>query len=64
MAKKITMNTLAQMVQRGFEANGKEFEEIHEQLNRIEIQLIAAHDRRLEKAEDNIRLTKTVLKIK
>jgi cob(I)alamin adenosyltransferase len=73
--KKMTIEDLAVMVQGGFdEVNGKiinirdemdqGFKEVNQRLDRIENILIAGHDRRIERLEDNMREVKTALKIK
>lgn len=79
MAKKkekpVSTNTLARMVGRGFEAVDKRFKETHEEIgglrkemndrfDRVENILLRSHDNRLEKLEDFMLQTKTLLKIK
>lgn len=62
--KDVTINELAQMVQRGFGAVDESFSEVYKRLDRIENILLRAHDNRLERLEDFMLEAKKVLKIK
>lgn len=77
--KKVTIEDLAGMTQRGFEGVDKRFEQVdgkigslHNEMNtrfehvdarfdHIENLLIRAHENRLEKLEDEVRILKTLV---
>ena len=70
MAKKMTLETLAGMVKRGFDETAKKtevdarFDGIEKELQRIENIVIRAHDNRITALEDNMRLVKTKLGVR
>lgn len=52
-----------QEMQEGFDVVNKRFDGIDARLNKIENLLIRAHENRIERLEDNMRLVKTKLAI-
>lgn len=75
-SKKMTIEDLAVMVQRGFEETAtkgeladfreevnERFDGIDQRLEKIENILIAGHDRRIERLEDSMRQVLTAVKI-
>lgn len=73
--KGLTIDDLAGMTQRGFESVHGEIKsvrgdvgvlrkEMNERFDVVELKLIGAHDRRLDKIEDDMRIIKTALQQK
>lgn len=68
--KKITIENLARMVQKGFEETAKKdevhkrFDKVENRLERIEKLLIAEHRRRIEKLEFDVKELKELLAVK
>ena len=77
--KKMTLDGLAAMTKRGFDGvhselhsevgglrkeTGELRKEMNERFDKIENIVMANYDRRFERVEDNIRLIKTVLKMR
>ncbi|MDO8623994.1 MAG: hypothetical protein Q7R54_01435 [bacterium] len=77
LRKGVTLDGLARMMAGGFDTlsqkidtkvDGKEmnarFAELNASINRMELQLISTHDRRLDKLEGNVQMIKTILEQK
>jgi hypothetical protein len=69
--EKMTIDELARITKGGFDAVDKRFDMVDKRLDavdyrldRIENLLIRAHENRIEKLEDNMRLVKTKLSIR
>jgi len=70
MEKKITIESLARMVEKGFDETAKEesvnrqFHEVNERLDRIEKIILTEHERRLDIVEQNIKSSKDQMLLK
>jgi len=71
MAKKMTLDKLATMVERGFEGTDKRLDKVDERLERIEKRMVRLdatifldHKRRIQKLEADVELLKDVAGIK
>lgn len=62
--KKITIEHLAGMVQRGFGDMEKRFDAVHDRFDRIEKLILADHKRRIERLEEQVKDLRDLLAIK
>ena len=62
--KNITIDSLAIMVQKGFDGVDQRFDKVDDKLDRIEKLLIAEHRRRIEKLETDVKELKELLAVK
>lgn len=65
MAKKhVTIDDLAGMVKRGFDAVDLRFDKVDERFNRIEKLILVSYNRRIERLEEEVRDIKNLFAIK
>jgi hypothetical protein len=62
--KSVTIDDLAVMVKRGFDAVDKRFDGVDDQLDRIERLILADHKRRIERLEEQVKDLRDLLAIK
>jgi archaellum component FlaC len=62
--KKITIEHLAGMVQRGFVEMEKRFDAVDDRFDRIEKLILADHKRRIERLEEQVKDLRDLLAIK
>ena len=62
--KKITIENLAGMVQRGFGEMEKRFDAVDDRFDRIEKLILADHKRRIERLEEQVKDLRDLLAIK
>jgi archaellum component FlaC len=65
MAKKnVTIEDLAVMVKKGFDAVDKRFDGVDDRLDRIEKLILADHKRRIERLEEQVQDLRDLLAVK
>ncbi|MBI3627624.1 MAG: hypothetical protein HY220_02670 [Candidatus Sungbacteria bacterium] len=62
--KKVTIEGLASMVQRGFNDIDRQFEDVHKRFDRIEKLILADHKRRIERLESDVKDLRDLLAMK
>jgi hypothetical protein len=62
--KSVTIDDLAVMVKRGFDAVDKRFDGVDDRLDRIEKLILADHKRRIERLEEQVKDLRDLLAIK
>lgn len=62
--KNITIDSLAIMVQKGFNGVDQRFDKVDDKLDQIEKLLIAEHRRRIERLEADVKELKELLAVK